>query len=254
MFTAVVIEDELFSRELLSKMIDTYCSGDIKVAALASSVEEGIYAINKYKPDIIFLDVELHTGTGFDVLMQFPDPGFDVIFTTAYNHYAVKAIKFSAVDYLLKPIDAVELQQAVQKLTEKRKTGLDTAALKSLMNNLQKPTDRAQTITLATSDGLEFVPLNQIIHIEANGPYSTFFLDDNRKIMVSKNLKEYEILLKDHLFLRIHNSHIINIKEVKRMIKADGGYAVMSNGVQLIISPKKKEEFLQMISEYNINL
>lgn len=254
MYTAVVIEDELFSRELLNKLIDSYCTTTIKVVALASTVLEGINAIQKYQPDIVFLDVELHTGTGFDVLLHFPEPFFDVIFTTAYNHYAVKAIKFSAVDYLLKPIDVNELQEAVEKLSEKRKSGIDTAALKSLITNLQKPTDRAQTITLSTSDGLEFVPLNEIIHIEANGPYSTFFLDNNRKIMVSKNLKEYEMLLKDYSFLRIHNSHIINIKAVKKMIKTDGGYAIMSNGAQLIISPKKKDEFLKMISEYNINL
>lgn len=254
MYTAVIVEDELFSRELLKKLIDTYCSADIKVVGLASSVEEGIDAIEKYRPDIVFLDVELHTGTGFDILQHFPEPFFEVIFTTAYNHYAIKAIKFSAVDYLLKPIDANELQEAVKKLIEKRKSGIDTTALKSLITNLQKPADRAQTITLSTSDGLEFVPLNEIIHIEANGPYSTFFLDDDRKIMVSKNLKEYEMLLKDHQFLRIHNSHIVNIKAVRRMIKTDGGYAIMSNGAQLIISPKKKDEFLQMISAYNVNL
>lgn len=254
MYTAVVIEDELFSRELLNKMIETYCHQHIRVSALASSVEDGVSVIKNFRPDIVFLDVELHTGTGFDILQQFPEPFFDVIFTTAYDHYAVKAIKFSAVDYLLKPIDSEELQQAVQKLISKRTGGIDTSALKSLMSNLQKPAERAQTITLATSEGLEFVPLNQIIHIEANGPYSTFFLNDNRKIMVSKNLKEYESMLKDYLFLRIHNSHIINIKEVRRMIKTDGGYAIMSNGAQLIISPKKKEEFLQLIGEYNVNL
>ena len=253
MYKAIIVEDELHSRELLKKMLAMFCP-DVQVTALASSVNEGVKAIKEHAPDIVFLDVEMQTGTGFDLLQQFPDPSFGVIFTTAYDHYAVKAIRFSAVDYLLKPIDAEELQQAVKKITHKKDTGISAAAVKTLLSNLQKPAGSTQTITLATSEGLEFIPLHDIIHIEANGPYSNFFLAGNRKIIVSKDLKEYEMLLGEHQFLRIHNSHIINIKEVRRMIKTDGGYAVMSNGAQLIISPKKKEEFLQMIGENNVNL
>lgn len=247
MYKAIIVEDELYSRELLNQMIAIHCT-DVQVMALAASVEEGVAAIKKHQPDIIFLDVEMQTGTGFDLLQQFPEPSFDVIFTTAYDHYAIKAIKFSALDYLLKPIDADELQQAVKKIAEKKNADISASALKALMQNLRKPAGSSQTITLATSEGLEFIPLSEIIHIEANGPYSNFFLTGNRKIMVSRNLKEYENLLSEHQFLRIHNSHIINIKEVKRMIKTDGGYAVMSDGAQLIISPKKKEDFLRMMN------
>lgn len=253
MFSAIIIEDEMHSRELLKNMIAIYCK-EIEIIAAASTVDEGVAAIKKYKPDIIFLDIEMQTGTGFDLLLQFPEAPFEVIFTTAYNHYAIKAIKFSAVDYLLKPIDPEELNDAVNKVLKKKKDNIGPSALQALINNLQKPLNSAQTITLATSEGLEFIPLTEIIHIEANGPYSIFYLKNDRKIMVSKNLKEYEILLSDYHFLRIHNSHIINIAEVKRMIKTDGGYAIMSNGAQLIISPKKKDDFLRMIGENNLSI
>lgn len=251
MYKVVIVEDEMHSRELLKNMLLMYCK-EIGSIATASSVDEGVKAIKEHQPDFIFLDIEMQTGTGFDLLQQFPNPTFDVIFTTAYDHYAVKAIKFSAADYLLKPIDAEELKEAVNKVVLKRKENTMPLALQALMNNLRKPANAPQTITLATAEGLEFISLTDIIYIEANGPYSTFFLKHDRKIIVSKNLKEYEMLLSDHNFLRIHNSHIINISEVKRMIKTDGGYAIMSNGAQLIISPKRKENFLQMMAENNL--
>jgi len=182
MYSAIIVEDEMHSRELLKSMVTMFCK-DITVVATASSVEEGVAAIKKNNPDIIFLDIEMQTGTGFDLLQQFPQAAFDVIFTTAYDHYAVKAIKFSAVDYLLKPIDAEELKDAVSKVVQKRKENITPLALQALMNNLRKPAGAPQTITLSTSEGLEFIPLNEIIHIEANGPYSTFFLKDNRKVV-----------------------------------------------------------------------
>lgn len=252
MYKAIIVEDELHSRELLKNMVAMYCP-EVTVAAAASSVEEGVAAINTCKPDLVFLDIEMQTGTGFDLLLQFPQPFFEVIFTTAYDHYAVKAIKFSAVDYLLKPIDSDELKEAVDKLIKKKNNNIAPLALLSLMESLRKPAHAPQTITLSTSDGLEFILLADVIYVEANGAYSIFFLKGDRKIMVSKNLKEYELLLSDHHFMRIHNSHIVNINEVRRILRTDGGYAIMSNGAQLIISPKKKDDFLKVLAEHNIN-
>ena len=248
MYKAIIVEDELHSREFLNNIVKTYCP-ELTVAALASSVEEGVAAIKEHQPDIVFLDVEMQTGTGFDLLQQFPKPAFDVIFTTAYDHYAIRAIKFSAVDYLLKPIDIDELQEAVAKVIDKKKDNSGQQALQMLLKNLQSPQAAEQSITLSTSDGLEFIPLHQIIRIEASGPYSHFYLKDKKKIIVSRNLKEYETMLSDHGFFRVHNSHIINMKEVKRMIKTDGGYAVMSDDSNITISPKKKEEFFEMIGQ-----
>jgi two-component system LytT family response regulator len=245
---AIIVEDELHSREFLKNMVTDYCP-ELNLVALASDVDEGVAAIKEHRPDIVFLDIEMQTGTGFDLLQQFPDPEFDVIFTTAYDHYAIKAIKFSAIDYLLKPIGIEELQQAVKKVTDKKASSDNQAALRMLIKNLQAPQKTEQSITLATSEGLEFVPLHQIIRIEASGPYSYFFLKNNRKIMVSKHLKEYELLLSEHGFFRPHNSHIINIQEVKRMVRTDGGYAVMSDDSKIGISPKKKDEFMQQMSQ-----
>lgn len=248
MYKAIIVEDELHSREFLKNIVTTYCP-DLAIVALAGSVEEGVAAIKLHQPDIIFLDIEMQTGTGFHLLQQFPQPGFEVIFTTAYDHYAIRAIKFSAVDYLLKPIDIEELQQSVAKVIEKKKDKTGQLALQMLLKNLQSPQTLEQSITLSTSDGLEFIPLQQIIRIEASGPYSHFYLKEKKKIIVSRNLKEYETLLTDHGFFRVHNSHIININEVKRMIKTDGGYAVMSDESNITISPKKKDEFFQAIGQ-----
>ncbi len=248
MHKTLIVEDELHSRELLKSMVDTYCK-QLTVVATASSVEEGVAAIKKHQPEIVFMDIEMQTGTGFDVLQQTSDYNYHVIFTTAYDHYAIKAIKFSAVDYLLKPIDLEELQEAVQKAIEKITQQPDNNNLNLLLKNLRRPPGEDYSITLSTSDGLEFTPLTKIIRIEANGPYSIFHLKDGRKIMVSKNLKEYELLLDDHNFMRVHNSHIINLNEVKKMVKADGGYIILKDDTQIIISPKKKEEFMQRINE-----
>jgi len=248
MYKAIIVEDETHSLQFLKNIITEYCK-EISVVAVATNVDEGVAAIQQFQPDIVFLDIEMQTGTGFDLLLQFQKPTFEVIFTTAYDHYAIKAIKFSAVDYLLKPIDIEELQLSVQKALEKKKDLTGQQALQMLLKNLQAPSAIDQSITLSTNEGLEFVPLHQIIRIEASGPYSHFFMKGQKKIMVSRHLKEYEMLLSDHGFFRVHNSHIINLAEVKRMVKTDGGYAILSDDSNVTISPKKKEEFLELIKQ-----
>jgi len=245
---AVIVEDEIRSREFLKSLVQEFCDA-VEVMDTAASVEEAVERINACKPNLVFLDIEMHTGTGFDVLQQVTHKDFHVIFTTAYDHYAIKAIKFSAVDYLLKPIDLEELQNAVQKVKEKISSNTSQQTISMLLQNLRKSSEQEFSVTLATSEGLEFVPLQQIIRLEASGPYTHFFLKEGKKIIVSKNLKEYEMLLSDHQFFRIHNSHIINIREVKRMIKTDGGYAIMSDDSMVTISPKKKEDFMVQLGQ-----
>ena len=244
----VIVDDEIRSREFLRNLVEEFCP-DTKVAGLAASVEEAVKVIRAQKPDLVFLDIELQTGTGFDVLQQFNEPGFHVVFTTAYDHYAIKAIKFSAVDYLLKPIDLEELQLAVEKARARVENNSGRQAINMLLHNLRKPTGIDYSITLATSEGLEFVPLQSIIRLEASGPYTYFFLKEGKKIMVSKNLKEYEMMLGEYNFFRVHNSHIINMREVKRLIKTDGGYAVMNDESVIAISPKKRDEFMLQIGQ-----
>lgn len=248
---AIIVEDEPRSRELLHDLIKVHCP-EIQVLALTGTVEEAVTLIRQHTPQLLFLDIELQTGTGFEILQQILDLNPAIIFTTAYDHYAIRAIKFSAADYLLKPIDVDELKEAVTKVLERTKENHQqlTASLIHNLNQLQY--NRQPTLTLSLANELEFVPLQHIIRIEAAGAYSTFYLTDGRKIMVSKNLKEYELLLANHQFMRIHNSHIINLNEIKRMLKTDGGYAVMSDGFPAMISPKKKDEFIRLMSNRNL--
>lgn len=245
---ALIVDDEIRSRDFLCNLLSEHCP-NITVTAVASTAEEAVSQIRQQEPDIVFLDIELQTGTGFDVLIHFDNPSFQVIFTTAYDHYAIKAIKFSAVDYLLKPIDIDELQLSVDRAVSNVENKASNQTIRMLLHNLGKPAGSDYSITLSTSAGLEFVPLQQIIRLEASGPYTHFFLKDGKKIMVSKNLKEYEGLLSGHQFFRVHNSHMINIREVKRMLKTDGGYAVMNDDSEIAISPKKKDEFMLQIGQ-----
>ena len=244
----ILVEDEIRSREFLQAVLQEHCPY-LEIVATAGNVDDAVQAIRSLRPDLIFLDIELQTGTGFDVLAQIADVQPAVIFTTAYDHYAIKAIKFSAVDYLLKPIDVDELKAAVARTQSLHEKEAGQMTLQALMQNLkQLRTADNPTITLSVAEGLEFIPLSDIIRIEAAGAYTNFFLKGGKKLMVSKNLKEYENMLTDHDFMRVHNSHIINLAEVKRMVRSDGGYAVMSDDAQVIISPKKKEEFVEAMT------
>jgi len=247
-YKALIVEDEVRSRDFLKNLVAEFCP-QLAIAATASNVEEAVELINTLSPDIVFMDIEMQTGTGFDVLQQVNKRNFHVIFTTAYDHYAIKAIRFSAVDYLLKPINLEELQFAVNKAIEGIQQKEEGNKIELLIKNLRRPAGEDFSISLSTSDGIEFVQLATIIRLEANGPYTTFFMKDGRKIMVSKNLKEYELLLTDHGYFRVHNSHIINLKEVRKMVKTDGGYAVMNDDSMIAISPKKKDEFMQLMGQ-----
>jgi two-component system LytT family response regulator len=187
------------------------------------------------------MDIELQTGTGFDVLARVQNLDFDVIFTTAFEHYAIKAIKFSSLDYLLKPIDVEELQGAVNKARVRQRESSQRQQLEVLLTNMNG--NGVKKICLATADRVEFVRVTDIILCEASGSYTNVYLNDKRKIMVSRHLKEYETLLADENFMRVHNSFLINLNEVKQFVKSDGGYIVMNDNYQVSISPKKRDEF-----------
>ncbi|WP_028786793.1 LytR/AlgR family response regulator transcription factor [Terrimonas ferruginea] len=248
-YKAVIVEDEQLNRHFLSKLITEFCP-DLELAGSASGADDAVAMIQSLKPEIVFMDIELQTATGFEVLERVrPQFSFQVIFTTAFDHYAIKAIRCSAVDYILKPIGTEELQQAVARAIEAIQTKEQHANLELLLRNIRRPQGEDFSISLSTSEGMEFVPLNKIIRLEAKGPYTTFFMKDGLQLMVSKNLKEYEMMLTEHGFFRLHNSYIINLKEVKKMIRTDGGYAVMSDDAMIAISPKKKEEFMTLIGQ-----
>jgi two-component system, LytTR family, response regulator len=241
---ALIVEDEFHSRETLKGFLRTYCP-EVQLVEEASSVDEAVSKISGLRPELVFMDIELQTGTGFDVLRRVSHLDFHLIFTTAFEHYAIKAIKFSSIDYLLKPIDMEELQAAVQKASQLRAMESRQTLLENLLNNLKTPHPENHKISLSTAEGVEFIPTREIFFCEANGSYTDFHLQDGRKLVVSKNLKEYENILQNHRFMRVHNSFLINLQEVKKYVRTDGGYIVMNNDKVVSISQSKRDEFLK---------
>lgn len=245
MLSSVILDDEAKSRESLKILIEDFCEG-VEVSALCQNVSEALDAINKHKPDVLFLDIQLQRETGFDLLNQLKDFTFEVIFTTAFSEYAIKAFKFSAIDYLLKPIDIQELKLALSKV-EKRKGNVTTDRLQQLLQNLRSGASDNYKLALPTSDGLVFVKVGDILYCEASSNYTEIILTDGKKYTVSRTLKEYEDLLGEQNFFRIHHSYLINLNEIKKYVRGDGGYVVMNNDKSLDVSKRKKEGFLSRI-------
>ncbi|MCE3225655.1 MAG: two component transcriptional regulator, LytTR family [Bacteroidetes bacterium] len=247
MYTTVIIEDEQQSIEYLKSMLKEV-SQDINFVGAAQNLKDGVNLINEVNPDLVFLDIKLNSDTGFDVLDQVKDKSFNVIFTTAYEQYALKAIKFAAIDYLLKPIDKNELIEAVAKIKNRKDSLSLQKSLSVFFENVNKP--QKQKIAISTVSSLIVVEIADILYCSADGPYTNFYLKNGpEKIMSSKNLKEYEELLTDHDFFRIHKSYLVNLKEVKQYLKADGGKLKISNNVLLDVSEKKKEDLIKVLSK-----
>ncbi|NQV02964.1 MAG: response regulator transcription factor [Bacteroidia bacterium] len=245
--TTLIVDDELDAVNFIRSIITEYCP-KLEIIGTANSAEMGADAIREMKPELLFLDVEMPHGSGFDLLSQFPEKSFDVIFITAFNHYAIQAIKFSAVDYILKPININEFIQAVDKVFEKRNDAIDRhGRYTALLENIRKnPPTR---LAIPTSDGLEFLDTDEIIRIEADRSYCWFHLTNNRKILVSKNLKEFQELLNNRNFFRPHNSHLVNLEHVKKYIRHDGNSAIMADGSQIPISRNNRDLFLAMMGK-----
>jgi len=238
----LIVDDEPDAVNFITSIIDEYCPG-LEVVGTANSARDGVKIILEKSPDLVFLDVEMPHGSGFDLLHHFPEKTFDVVFVTAFNHYAIRAIKFSALDYILKPININEFRQAVDKVIQKHSTvGSRNAGYSSLLENLRSA--QPSKLAIPTSDGMEYLKTGEIIRIEADRSYSWFFLEGKRRILVSKNLKEYQELLGEQLFFRPHNSHLINLEHVKKYIRQEGGSIEMDDGSQVPLSRPRKEFFL----------
>jgi two-component system LytT family response regulator len=245
MINAIIVDDELKSRESLKILLEEFCD-NVAVKALCQDVAEAVQAIQQYKPDVVFLDIQLQRETGFDLLTQLGDFNFEVIFTTAYAEYAIKAFKFAAIDYLLKPIDIEELKRALSKV-EKRMNDSISMRLQQLMQNLKNTSSENYKLALPTTDGLVFVKMQDILYCEASSNYTEITVVDGKKYIVSRTLKEYEDMLGEHNFYRIHNSYLINLNAIKKYVRGEGGYVIMTNDKSLDVSKRKKEGFLARI-------
>jgi two-component system LytT family response regulator len=254
---AVIIDDESSSRSALRAKLSGHCP-EVAVVAECGDGEEGVTIITEFNPDLVFLDIEMPWVNGFTMLQRLPHRNFEVIFVTAYDHYAIKAIKFSALDYLVKPVEVDELKaavdKAIQKATQKAtqdkhnpkiSQDQDNLRLEILLQNLKTEKDQRQRIAIPSMDGLQFVRIDDIIYLEAESNYTVLYLTTRSKLTVSKTLKEFEDLLPSASFVRIHHSYIINCNAVERYIKGEGGQVVMKNTAVLDVSKRKKTEFLK---------
>jgi two-component system LytT family response regulator len=241
---ALIIDDENRTRELIAKMIDSF-GFDIQTYPVGENVHSGIKAIDELNPDIVFLDIQMPDGTGFDVLKSVKNKNFEVVFITAHEEFAIKAIKFSALDYLLKPIDPMELRAAVEKAIKAVDDKKEESQFEALQNNIQP--QQKKRLVLKTQESVYVIELDEIIRCEADRNYTSFFLVGGKKILVSKTLKEYEMLLTGYNFLRVQQSHLINLDYVDRYDKGSGGSVVMKDGSEVPLSPAKRELFFKRI-------
>lgn len=243
----LIVDDETDALNFIESIIVEYCP-KLEVIGKAQSAKEGTKMIVEKAPDLVFLDVEMPQGSGFDLLANFPEKKFEVIFITAFNHYAIKAIKFSAVDYILKPININEFIQAVDKVLDKKQNNeTKGASFSALLENVRSALPAK--LAIPTSEGMEYLNTHDIIRVEADRSYSWFFMKDNRKILVSRNLKEYQELLSDRNFFRTHNSHLVNLEHVKKYIRHEGGAVELEDGTQVPISRGKRDLFLLQMAK-----
>ncbi|KQS48700.1 MULTISPECIES: LytR/AlgR family response regulator transcription factor [Flavobacterium] len=253
MITAVLIDDDSNLRKGMKSLLSRYAP-EIKILGEADSVKTGIKVMDSLKPQVVFLDIQLTDGTGFDILENLAQKNgkssSHIVFITAHEEYAIKAFRFSALDFLLKPVDPEELEKVIEKIKSTLEKNDNYAHIDLLLENIRKKVDNFKRIALSTSDGIHLLEVSDIIRCESEDNYTKFYIKNGKPILISKTLKEYEELLAEHGFERIHQSHLINLSCLKSYIKKDGGYVIMADNSKLPISQRKKErlhELLKMI-------
>lgn len=245
--TAIVIDDEKNGRENLYNSLLKYCP-EVEVVAEADSVLSGIETIQKYTPELVFLDIEMPDGNGFKVLEFFNEPNFDVIFVTAYDHYTIDAIRFSALDYILKPINILDLRSAINRLGQRKRK--NRQLISQFIRNVDSVLSEKK-LALSTSEKIEFHKIGQIIRCQSDGNYTNFYFTDGTTILISKTLNDFEEILEGYGFIRTHKAHLINLMFVSAFHKKDGGYLKMTDGTQIPVSRRRKEEILEHFKSYN---
>jgi two-component system, LytTR family, response regulator len=249
MIRSVLIDDESNSLEMMEWLLKTYCP-QVSIEAMCNAADKGVAAINKYRPDVVFLDIEMPHMNGFDMLEQFDKLFFDVVFCTAYDQFALKAFKYSALNYLLKPVDPDDLKETIRRLEEKRSAPSKEQIELLLQNMRQSMKPAIQRIALTTNDGMIFVATQDILYCQAESNYTTIVLKDTKKIMVSKVLKDIDETLSSSDFFRVHNSYLINLNHIKKFVRGEGGYVIMDDGTNISISRSRRQEFMEQFSKF----
>ena len=239
--TSIIIDDEPNNVQNLQTLLQMHCP-DVKVLAAAQNADDGVAAIKQHKPALIFLDIQMPVKSGFDVLTEFAEPDFEVIFITAYDQYGIQAIKFSALDYLLKPINITELKNAIDRAGKKIKAKDKDHKLENLIANIMLGQREVPKIALPTLKETRYIKVDEIIRCEASDNYTTFYTITAEQILVCKTLKEFAELLQQHGFIRAHQSHLVNVEFVKSLLKEDGGVLQMNDGVKIPISRQNKDD------------
>ena len=235
-----IVDDEADARQMLRSMITTLCP-DVEICGEADSVEQAYVLIRQTRPHVVLLDISLEEGNGFDLFDKFQLPDFQVIFTTAHDEFALKAFRYHALDYLLKPINPVELAQSIDRIQKASNNYSDR--FQNLLESARS--GQLNKIALSSQEGMVFLCLDQIIRIESEGSYSTFYLRNQERHVVSRPMREFEDLLPKALFFKIHQSHLINLTFVKKILREEGGYALMEEGGKVPIARRRKDEFLE---------
>jgi len=242
MIKVIIVDDEPYCCEALATLLQRYCP-DVKVIDICYNGETAIKAIEEDKPQLLFLDIEMPQMNGFQMLEKLKEINFELIFTTSYDQYAIKAIRVSALDYLLKPIDREELQKAVRLALDRLQSPLPQQ-MEILLQKLNHTSIALHRIALPTMEGLQMIPAEMIVRVQSDSNYSILMLKSKQKIIVSRTLKELEEILEDYSFIRVHNSHLVNLNEVDKYVKGEGGYLLMSDGSTVDVSRSRKYTLL----------
>ncbi|UYQ94921.1 LytTR family DNA-binding domain-containing protein [Chitinophaga horti] len=245
MIKAVIVDDEPYACQALATLLKKHCP-DVQVLALINNAKEAVTIIRELNPELVFLDIEMPYLNGFEVLEMLAPIHFDCIFTTSYDQYAIKAIRFSALDYLLKPVDVEELKAAVKKVTSKSAPSLQQQ-MELLLQRYHQPQQGVNRIALPTLDGLQIIAVDTILYCNASSNYTVFTLKDTQKLVISRTLKEIEEMLEEDRFLRVHHSCLVNLDEVRKYSRGEGGTLLMSDGAEVDVSRSRKEALLKRL-------